>query len=99
MVPLLAVAVAWRMRALPGLCALACLLTLVEFPPLYLELAQGDRLATVVTALRNAALIGAVAVAVAALWRSARQQAGAPISAAATAPARSIGRARPAPPR
>jgi uncharacterized membrane protein len=70
-VPLLALAVAWRMRAVAGLTAAACVLTLVEFPSLYLELERFEAPAIAITAARNAALIGAVIAAGVVLWRGA----------------------------
>ncbi len=70
-VPLLALAVAWRMRALAALTGAACLLTLAEFPSRYVELSQFEALAIGITAMRNAALILAVLTAGVWLWREA----------------------------
>jgi hypothetical protein len=90
--PLLSLAVAWRMRALAGLCAAACLLTLMEFPSRYLDLVDGEPVAVAIIAARNLALIAAVTVAGASLWRRASAPAEGPISrpltAAGGAPAR-----------
>lgn len=99
--PLLSLAVAWRMRALATLCAAACVLTLAEFPSRYLDLVEGERLAVAITAVRNTALIAAVVIAGTALWRmapaSAARTSPSALSPAPRAPARSIGPARPAP--
>ncbi len=70
-VPLLALAVAWRMRALAALTGAACLLTLAEFPSRYIDLAQFEAFAIGITAMRNAALILAVVTAGVCLWREA----------------------------
>jgi len=102
-VPLLALALAWRMHALAGVTAAACALTLAEFPARYFDLVAGEPLAVVITAARNAALLAAVAIALGTLARGigvrrlvARR---AHLSPAAPAPARSIAPARPARPR
>jgi hypothetical protein len=68
-VPLLALAVAWRMRVLAALTGAACLLTLAEFPSRYIELLQFEAFAIGITAMRNAALILAVVTAGVWLWR------------------------------
>ena len=99
-VPLLALAVAWRMRALAVLTAAACALTLAEFPSRYLDLVAGEPLAVSITGARNAALLAAAVAACAALWRLAATRAPARAGAltpAAGAPARLIAPGRPAP--
>jgi len=102
-VPLLALALAWRMHALAGVTAAACALTLAEFPARYFDLVAGEPLAVAITAARNAALLAAVAIALGTLARGigvrrlvARRGR---LSPAAPAPARSIAPARPARPR
>lgn len=97
-VPLAALAVAWRMRALAALGAAACALTFAEFPARYLDLVDGEPLAVAITSARNAALAAAVGLAGALLWRGARAPAPS-LTAAAGAPARSIAPVRPARPR
>lgn len=61
--PLLALALAWRMRALAAAVAAACVLTLAEFPSRYFDLIAREPLATAIVAARNAALVGAVVLA------------------------------------
>ena len=101
-VPLLALAFAWRMHALAATAAAACALTLVEFPGRYFDLVAGEPVAIAITAGRNAALLAVVAIAVRALVRgpSARRlHRRAEISPVARAPDRSIAPARSGPPR
>lgn len=62
--PLLALAIAWRMRVLAASIAAACVLTLVEFPDRYFDLVAGDPAAIVIVGVRNAALLAAVALAI-----------------------------------
>jgi hypothetical protein len=71
--PLAALACAWRMWALAGLAAAAGVLTLAEFPFRYIDLIAGDPSAVALTALRNAALIGSVALSLRALTRLPRR--------------------------
>ncbi len=66
-VPLLSLALAWRMSALAAATAAACALTLVEFPARYFDLVAGEPAAVLITAARNAALLAAVALAIRAL--------------------------------
>jgi hypothetical protein len=68
-VPLLALAVAWRERALAVAAAASCLLTLAEFPSRYRDLVAGEPFAIGLTALRNLALLATVALALGALRR------------------------------
>lgn len=68
-VPLLALALAWRMWALGVACATACALTQVEFPSRYFDLIDGEPFAVAVTAARNLALVAAVALALVGMWR------------------------------
>ena len=63
-VPLMALALAWRMRALAVLSALAVVLTLVEFPGLYRDVVDREAGALVLVAVRDLALVGVVAVAI-----------------------------------
>jgi hypothetical protein len=63
-VPLGALALAWRMRALAAACACATALTLVEFPSRYFDVVDREPFALAVVTLRNAALLCAVALAV-----------------------------------
>ncbi len=61
--PLTALAAAWRMYALCGVLLAAHMLTLLDYPFLYDDLAVGDHWATWIVGLRNAALLVAVALA------------------------------------
>jgi hypothetical protein len=67
--PLGALALAWRMHALAGAIAAATVLTLAEFPSRYFDVVDGEPLAVAIVAARNAALLGALALALAALAR------------------------------
>ena len=101
-VPLLALALAWRMHALAAMTATACLLTLAEFPARYFDLVAGEPTAVAITAARNAALVAALVIALRSvrdlsLPRLPARRAG--FSSAARAPARSIAPVRPARPR
>lgn len=71
-VPLLALALAWRYWALAGAAALGCVLTLAEFPSRYVDLLAGDPVAVSITAARNAALVALVGLAAVRLRRDAR---------------------------
>jgi glycosyl transferase family 87 len=62
--PLGALAFAWRSHALAASIAAAALLTLVEFPAHYFDVVARDPLALALVALRNAALITALVLAV-----------------------------------
>jgi hypothetical protein len=61
--PLGALALAWRLYALAGAVALATLLTLVEFPSRYFDLVDGRGFAVAVVGLRDLALVAVVALA------------------------------------
>lgn len=102
-VPLLAMALAWRMHALAAATAAACVLTLVEFPARYFDLVAGEPAAVAIAAARNAALLAGVAIALRSLARglSPRRLAAprARFRPAARGPARSIAPVRPHPPR
>jgi uncharacterized membrane protein len=63
-VPLGALALAWRRWALAGAVAAATLLTFMEFPSHYDELTQGGSYPLVVVAVRDAVLLAVVALAV-----------------------------------
>ncbi|HYI36598.1 MAG TPA: glycosyltransferase 87 family protein [Thermoleophilaceae bacterium] len=63
-IPLMALALAWRMRALAALSALAVVLTLVEFPGLYREVVDREPWPLALVAFRDLALIAVVAVAI-----------------------------------
>jgi Glycosyltransferase family 87 len=65
--PLGALAFAWRMHALAAAVAGAALLTRIEFPELYLDVATFEPPAVVLVAVRNAVLLGVVALAATAL--------------------------------
>jgi Glycosyltransferase family 87 len=66
-VPLGALAFAWRMHALAAVVAAAALLTQLEFPARYFDLVAREPLPLALVALRNAALLVAVALATTAL--------------------------------
>lgn len=86
LMPVLGLAVAWRMWALAAALATGAALTLAEFPSRYLDLVAGDPVAVAVTGARNAALLLAVALALGALSRPAPG----PAAARSTAPARRL---------
>jgi hypothetical protein len=62
--PLGALALAWRMHLLAAALAAATALTLVEFPSRYFDLVEREPFPLAVVALRNAALLVALALAV-----------------------------------
>jgi hypothetical protein len=94
-VPLGALALAWRMPALAAVCAAATLLTLVEFPLHYREVVTRVPWVLAVVAARDVLLIGAVGLALRELaLRSPRERA--PARTRSTWRARR-GRPRPAP--
>lgn len=68
-VPLVALAAAWREWALFAAAGLACVLTLVEFPAHYNRVISGQTSALVLVALRNVALVATVAMVLGALLR------------------------------
>ena len=63
-IPLMALALAWRMRALAALAALAAVLTLIEFPGLYRDVVDREPLALTLVAVRDLALLGVVGMAI-----------------------------------
>ncbi len=93
-VPLAALAFAWRLNGLAVAAWAAILLTLAEFPARYDDVVAGDAAAVWLVAARDAALIAAVAMA-------ARSLLAAPTTRPerARGSARSMTRARPGPPR
>jgi hypothetical protein len=97
--PLLALAVAWRAWALAVATGLGCALTLAEFPSRYFDLVDGEPAAVAIVAARNSALLAALWLAAMLLVRLAPTAGRRALRAGAGAPARSIGPARPAPPR
>jgi len=68
--PFAALAWVWRMRAVALLTTAAIVLTQVEFPSRYFELINVEHTVVVIVAARNALLLAALAVLVAALARS-----------------------------
>jgi glycosyl transferase family 87 len=64
LVPLGALALAWRRWALAGAVAVATLLTFMEFPSHYAELTEGGPYPLVLVAVRDAVLVAVVALAV-----------------------------------
>jgi hypothetical protein len=73
-VPLGALALAWRLHALAALVALAAVLTQVEFPALYFDLLARDPAVIAVVCLRDAALLASVALAARALGAGGDEQ-------------------------
>ena len=69
-IPLGALAFAWRMHAVAAAVAAAAVLTQMEFPARYFDLVAREPLPIGVVALRNAALLAALVLAVAALRRA-----------------------------
>jgi len=67
-VPLGALAYAWRLHALAAAVALAAILTQIEFPVRYADLVAGEAFPAVVIAIRNVVLLAVVALALRALW-------------------------------
>ena len=63
LIPLAALAIAWRMRALALATAAAIALTLVEFPSRYWDLVAREPFPLVVVALRDVAIVAALAAA------------------------------------
>jgi Glycosyltransferase family 87 len=62
--PLGALAFAWRMHALAAVTAAAAVLTQLEFPARYFDLVAREPLPLALVALRNAALLGVVALSI-----------------------------------
>ena len=73
LVPLGALAFAWRLHALAAAVAAAAVLTQIEFPARYLDLVERDPFPVAVVALRNLVLLAVVALALRAL-RAARHE-------------------------
>jgi hypothetical protein len=73
LVPLGALAFAWRLHALGAATAAALLLTQLEFPARYFDLVDREALPVALVAARNLVLIGVVLLALRAL-RSARHE-------------------------
>jgi hypothetical protein len=73
LIPLGALAFAWRLHALAAAVAAAAVLTQVEFPARYFDLVDREAFPVAVIALRNLVLLAVVALALRALG-SARQQ-------------------------
>jgi MFS family permease len=67
LVPLAALAAAWRLYALALATAGAIVLTLVEFPSRYFDLVAGERFPVAVVAVRDVLLLGVVGLAARAL--------------------------------
>jgi hypothetical protein len=72
--PLGALAFAWGRNALAAAVALAALLTQVEFPAHYFDVVGREPLALALVALRNAALLAALVLAVRELWPRRQEQ-------------------------
>jgi Glycosyltransferase family 87 len=70
LVPLGALAFAWRMHALAAAVGLAAVLTQIEFPGRYFDLVDGNTLPVALVAARNLLLLAAVALAL----RAVRQE-------------------------
>jgi hypothetical protein len=73
LVPLAALAFAWRLHSLAAALAAAAVLTQLEFPVRYFDLVEREPVAVVLVALRNIALLTALALALRELVRG-RQQ-------------------------
>ena len=73
LIPLGALALAWRLHALAGAVGLAAVLTQVEVPARYFDLVEGETFPVAVVMLRDAVLLGVVVLALRAL-APARQQ-------------------------
>jgi Glycosyltransferase family 87 len=76
LVPLGALAFAWRMHALAAALAAAAVLTQLEFPARYFDLVAGEPMAIVLVALRNLALLAALVLALRALVHPSSSSAG-----------------------
>jgi hypothetical protein len=73
LVPLAALAFAWRLHSLAAALAGAAVLTQLEFPVRYFDLVEREPVAVALVALRNIALLTALALALRELVRG-RQQ-------------------------
>jgi hypothetical protein len=74
LVPLGALAFAWRLHALAAAVAAAAVLTQVEFPARYFDLVDREPFPVAVVALRNLVLLAVLVLALRALRVSAGQQ-------------------------
>jgi uncharacterized membrane protein len=74
LVPLGALALAWRLHALAAAVGAAAILTQLEFPARYFDLVAGESLPAAVVAARNLVLLGALALALRQLQLRAKQQ-------------------------
>ena len=92
--PLTALAASWRMYPLAATLAAAQVLTLLEYPGLYDNLARDEHAAMLVVGLRNAMLCAAVGLAIRSLVQPTKRPARG--SARSTWPGR-LRRPRPAP--
>jgi hypothetical protein len=85
-IPLLALALAWRLRSLAAVTAGAMLLTAIEFPARYFDLVAREPLPVALVAVRDALLVAAVVLALRELTP--------PASGSARFPSRDPGRRR-----
>jgi len=67
LVPLGALAFAWRLHALAGAVAIAAVLTQIEFPGHYFDVVEHEPLAVALVAVRNLALLAVIVLSVRAL--------------------------------
>jgi len=67
LVPLGALAFAWRLHALAGAVAIAAVLTQIEFPGHYFDVVEREPLAVALVAVRNLALLAVIVLSVRAL--------------------------------
>ena len=74
LIPLGALAFAWRMRALAGAAAAAALLTHIVFPSRYADYVERDMFPVIVVALRNLVLLAVLALALRALLGGRHEQ-------------------------
>jgi uncharacterized membrane protein len=74
LVPLGALAFAWRLHALAAAVAAAAVLTRVEFPARYVDLVDRETFPAAVVAVRNLVLLAVLVLALRALGAAARQQ-------------------------
>lgn len=70
--PLGALALAWRRRLLAAAVGAATLLTFAEFPSRYFDLVDGEALPLTIVAVRDALLVAVVALATSEAWRPAQ---------------------------
>jgi MFS family permease len=74
LVPLGALAFAWRLHALAAAVAAATVLTQLEFPARYFDLVEREPFPVAVVGIRNLVLLGVLGLALGALRSAARQQ-------------------------